>query len=173
MFIYVVKFSKYSAGMAPQEIMGNLSQLFHAFDDAAANYPSIIKIKLIGDVYMCAAGLFSPADTPDIVHTEELLRFGLDCLLAVEELNIRLSSSLQVRIGMNTGGPILAGILGTDKPVFDIIGDTINVVARLQSTDVASKIQISQASYDIIKDLDFDIEPRGEVFLKGKGKQNA
>ena len=67
----------------------------------------------------------------------------------------------------------MAGVLGTDKPVFDIISDTINVASRLQSTDIPGHIQISQATCDLVKDLDFQIEPRGEVFLKGKGNQIA
>lgn len=80
---------------------------------------------------------------------------------------------LNVRIGINTGGPLIAGVLGTDKPTFDIIGDPINVASRLQSTDMPGRIQISQATYDLINQLDFLIESRGEVFLKGKGKQQA
>lgn len=74
---------------------------------------------------------------------------------------------------MNSGGPLIAGVLGTDKPVFDIIGDTINVALRLQSTDIPSRVQISQSTYDLISNLDFNVEPRGEILLKGKGKSNA
>ena len=67
----------------------------------------------------------------------------------------------------------MAGVLGTDKPVFDIIGDPINVAARLQTTDVPGKAQIPKATYELICDEDFYIEERGEVFLKGKGKTIA
>jgi hypothetical protein len=65
---------------------------------------------------------------------------------------------------------VLAGVLGTDKPVFDIIGDPINVAARLQTTDVPGKVQIPQSTYELILCADFKIEQRGETFLKGKGK---
>jgi class 3 adenylate cyclase len=74
---------------------------------------------------------------------------------------------------VNTGGPIIAGVLGTDKPVFDIIGDPINIAARLQSTCLPNRVQISEDTYNLLKDLDFTIEPRGEIFLKGKGKRPA
>lgn len=70
-----------------------------------------------------------------------------------------------------SGGPILAGVLGSNKPVFDIIGDPINVAARLQTSDVPGKVQISKAIYDIVCDRNFNIEERGEIFLKVKVQQ--
>jgi len=172
MFIDIVKFSEYSANLTPQEIMGNLSTLFAAFDESLAKYPLLTKIKLIGDVYMCASGLFSSEDQ-NANHAEQIIRFGLDALQQLEETNIKLNANLNVRIGVNSGGPLIAGVLGTDKPVFDIIGDPINVASRLCSTDIAGRIQISQGTYDMISQLDFSIEQRGEIFLKGKGKTMA
>lgn len=70
-----------------------------------------------------------------------------------------------------SGGPILAGVLGSNKPVFDIIGDPINVAARLQTSDVPGKVQISKAIYDLVCDCNFNIEERGEIFLKVKVQQ--
>ncbi|OHT03304.1 Adenylate and Guanylate cyclase catalytic domain containing protein [Tritrichomonas foetus] len=169
-FIDIQRFSEYSASLTPTQIMGHLSMLFEAFDKAISNYPLMIKIKLIGDIYMAAAGLFTP-DEPPAHHAEQTVRFALEALNELDEVNVKLSSSLQVRIGINSGGPLIAGVLGTDKPVFDIIGDPINVAARLQSTDIAGRIQISTGTYELISHLDFNIEKRGEVFLKGKGKQ--
>lgn len=171
-FIDIVKFSDYAASLSPQEIMGNLSQVFAAFDGACAKYPLMTKIKLIGDVYMAAAGLFTTDSQPQ-AHAEQIVRFGLDCLQELDEVNLRMNANLAVRIGVNSGGPILAGVLGTDKPVFDIIGDPINVASRLQSTDIPGHIQIPQSTYDLISGLDFGIEKRGEVFLKGKGQTMA
>lgn len=172
MFIDIVKFSEYAASLTPQEIMGNLSLIFAGFDELITKYELLTKIKLIGDVYMCAGGLFTP-DEPPVSHAEQMTKFGLDCLQALEDANVKLTAMLNVRIGINTGGPLIAGVLGTDKPTFDIIGDPINISSRLQSTDIPGKIQISQNTYDLINGLDFMIEERGEVFLKGKGKQLA
>lgn len=172
MFIDIVKFSDYAASLTPQEIMGNLSLIFAGFDEAITQYELLTKIKLIGDVYMCAGGLFSPDEQP-VTHAEQMTKFGLECLQVLEDSNVKLNTMLNVRVGINTGGPLIAGVLGTDKPTFDIIGDPINVSSRLQSTDVPGRIQISQATYDLINQLDFLIESRGEVFLKGKGKQQA
>lgn len=168
MFIDFVKFSDFSSNLTPSQIMGTLSTLFGGYDENLSKYPLITKIKLIGDVYMCASGLFTPQEPPQN-HAEQLIRFGLDALSLVEEMNIKYSTSLSVRIGMNSGGPLITGVLGSDKPVFDIIGDPINIASRLQSTDIPGRIQISQASYELVTGLDFNIEPRGEVYLKGKG----
>ena len=170
-FIDIVKFSEYSSNLTPQEIMRNLSLVFARFDETIAKYPSMIKIKLIGDVYMAAGGLFGKPEDPPNYHAEETVKFGLECITQMEEINVKLNSSLEVRVGVNTGGPLLGGILGTDKPVFDIIGDTINVASRLQSTDIPCHVQISKATQELLDPSQFSIEERGEVFLKGKGKQ--
>lgn len=171
-FIDIVKFSDYAATLSPSQIMENLSAIFARFDILCAKYPLITKIKLIGDVYMAAAGLFTPEE-PVSNHASQIVQFGLDVLVALEEVNCQLDSSLQVRIGVNTDGPLIAGVLGTDKPVFDIIGDPINVAARLQSTCIPMTVQISQPTYEAISSLSFNIEQRGEVELKGKGKKMA
>ncbi|OHT16587.1 Adenylate and Guanylate cyclase catalytic domain containing protein [Tritrichomonas foetus] len=171
-FIDIVKFSDYAASLTPQEIMGNLSLIFAEFDESISKYDLLIKIKLIGDVYMCAGGLFTP-DEPPSSHAEQMLHFALDAVQILEETNVKLNAVLNVRIGVNTGGPLIAGVLGTDRPTFDIIGDPINVASRLQSTDVPGRVQISQGTYDLVHNMDFSIEPRGEIFLKGKGNQPA
>ena len=172
-FTDVVRFSEYASTLTPPEIMGSLSTMFAAFDTSAKKYKLLTKIKLIGDIYMAAAGLFADEKTPPSAHAEEILRFGLDCLTELEDVNLKLNANLQLRVGINSGGPLLAGVLGTDKPVFDIIGDPINVAARLQTTDIPGKIQIPKSTYDLVSEEDFTIEERGEVFLKGKGKTMA
>ncbi|OHT00793.1 Adenylate and Guanylate cyclase catalytic domain containing protein [Tritrichomonas foetus] len=169
-FIDIEKFSNYSASLSASEIMQNLGLVFTAYDKLLYKYDLLIKIKLIGDDYMCAAGLFN-LDVEPCQHAIQVVSFALECLDAIEELNEQLNASLQVRIGINSGGPLIAGVLGTDKPLFDIIGDPINVAARLQSTDIPGLAQISQACYDLVAKESFRIEQRGEVELKGKGKQ--
>jgi PAS domain S-box-containing protein len=172
MFIDIVKFSEYAANLTPQDIMGNLSQIFAEFDQACSKYPLLIKIKLIGDVYMCAGGLFSP-DVAPASHAEQMVRFAVDALQVIEAVNEQFGAALAVRIGINSGGPILAGVLGTDRPTFDIIGDPINIAARLQSTDPPGKIHISEGTQSLIAGMDFPIEYRGETELKGKGKMKT
>lgn len=172
-FIDIQKFSDYAANLAPSQIMENLSLVFATFDNICAKYPLITKIKLIGDVYMAAGGLFCGPDDPPTAHAQQVVQFALDVLQGLEEVNTQLNASLAVRIGVNTDGPLIAGVLGTDKPVFDIIGDTINVASRLQSNGIPGTVQISQGTYDCIKECGFHIEQRGLLELKGKGKKMA
>ena len=172
-FIDIVRFSEYAANLTPSQILGTLSLIFAEFDTIIAKYQLLIKIKLIGDVYMAAGGLFMKEDNPTL-HAEQMVQFACEALGAIDDANTQLSSNLAVRIGVNTGGPIIAGVLGTDKPAFDIIGDPINVASRLQSTSLPGRIQISQATKDLISGLNgLEIELRNEVFLKGKGKTQA
>jgi PAS domain S-box-containing protein len=169
-FIDVEKFSDYTANLQPKEIMQNLGMVFTGYDKLLAKYNLITKIKLIGDDYMAAGGLF--LTEPDAEgHSNQVLQFALGCLEAVEQVNEQLQASLEVRIGVNTDGPLIAGVLGTEKPLFDIIGDPINVAARLQSTCIPGHVQISQKTYNLVATGPYHIEQRGEIELKGKGKQ--
>jgi class 3 adenylate cyclase len=171
-FVDIEKFSDYAALLTPQETMRSLAVIFDGYDSAITKYPLCMKMKFVGDVYIMASGIFSPEVDP-VRHAEETVRFSLDCLAVIEEANRQLDATLGVRIGVNTGGPLTAGVLGSDKPLFDILGDPINIAARLQSTDPCGKVQISEDTFSLVKDLDFNIAPRGMVFLKGKGERPA
>lgn len=169
MFIDIVKFTEVSSTMTPSEIMQLLTSVFEMFDNFLKKYNDIIKIKLIGDVYMSASGLFNDKDPPQF-HAQQMVKFGLDCIQGLEEFNIKNNLLLAVRVGVNCGGPIIAGVLGTDKPTFDIIGDPINIASRLQSTSLPGQIQISSEVHNMLADSDIEDQYRGEVMLKGKGK---
>lgn len=167
-FIDIEKFSNFMSSLSASELMTNLSNIFNAYDSNLAKYSLMTKIKLIGDDYMAAAGLFSEDHTPD-KHANQALMFALDCLDSIEDINLHLNTNLQVRVGINTDGPLIAGVLGTDKPLFDIIGDPINVAARMQSHDIPGLIQISQKTYDLVATGPYTIDQRGEIPIKGKG----
>jgi PAS domain S-box-containing protein len=169
-FIDIVKFSEYAESLTPADIMRNLSMVFQGFDEGLARYAQLIKIKLIGDVYMAAGGLFSPEESPQ-THAGQIVQFGLDAIAILEDVNAQLAANLTVRIGANTDGPLTAGVLGKDQPVFDIIGDPINTASRLQSTCEIGAVQISQSTFELVQRMGFSIEKRGEIFLKGKGKR--
>ncbi|EAY19483.1 Adenylate and Guanylate cyclase catalytic domain containing protein [Trichomonas vaginalis G3] len=171
-FIDIVKFSNYAATLSPAQIMDHLSIIFAKFDTLVAKYNLITKIKLIGDVYMAAAGLFGTDIAPE-KHASQMVNFALESLTALDEANNMFNSNLMTRIGINTNGPLIAGVLGTDKPVFDIIGDPINVASRLQSTGIPGTVQISEETYKLIVNMNYNIERRGEIELKGKGKKMA
>jgi class 3 adenylate cyclase len=113
---------------------------------------------------MYAAGLFDNCD-PEVSTTDVVL-YAIECLQCIEDQNTKMDINLSVRIGVNTGGPIIAGVLGSDSPAFDIIGDAINVASRLQSPP--DTVQISQATHDYRVKLNLPLQRRENVMLKGK-----
>jgi PAS domain S-box-containing protein len=172
-FLDIVRFSDFAALLSPQETLHALSHIFDGYDKAIEKYDLCLKMKFVGDVYMVAAGLFAPGSEPS-QHAGQTVHFGLDCLEVIDEANHVLDANLSVRIGVNTGGPLTAGVLGVDKPLFDILGDPINVAARLQSTAPPGRVQVSEGTHALIcESADLVIEPRGEVMLKGKGMRPA
>jgi hypothetical protein len=114
MFIDIQWFSDCASNLTPQQIMGNLSLILGAFDTVRGKYQQVIKINLLGDLLMCAAGLCTQ-DDPTITHAEQMITFALDCLLELDDINIQLDANLMIRIGINTGGPIPAGVLRIDN----------------------------------------------------------
>jgi class 3 adenylate cyclase len=117
---------------------------------------------------MCASGLFDQQNPSQ--NAVEIVAFALDCLQMLEDLDMKRNINLKVRIGINSGGPIIAGVLGTDNRVFDIIGDAINVAARLQSTSPENTIQMSESTHDHVAHLGLPMKLRENVMLKGKGE---
>ncbi|OHT13545.1 Adenylate and Guanylate cyclase catalytic domain containing protein [Tritrichomonas foetus] len=169
-FIDIEKFSVYASSLTANDIMRNLSKIFTTFEKISMKFDMITKIKLIGDIYMAAGGLFNPDAEPS-THADQVIQFGLQALDAIEELNIQLNANLQIRIGVNTDGPLIAGVLGAERPLFDIVGGPILVAAKLQQTDVAGSIQISEGTYKHIAGTCYRIVQRGLMNLGNGVKQ--
>lgn len=121
---------------------------------------------------MAACWLFMGEDDPS-EHARQCLDFAIRVLDILDDTNIKLNVSLQIRIWVNAEGPIIAGVLGTENRVFDIIGNTINVASRLEHKAEPGHILISEKNYDLVNMLGYDIVPIGKVFLKGKGDMQA
>jgi class 3 adenylate cyclase len=170
-FIDIDKFGAFCVGLQPQQIMGTLQAVFVALDELVPRYDLVTRIKYTRDIWMGAAGLFG--ENEPMAHAEQAVRLSLDALTVLEDVNAKLDANLQVRIGINTGGPIISGVLGTDKPIFDVIGDPIDIAARLQTSGSPGRIQVSEDTYGLVRNLDFEIEPRGRVSFKGKGERMA
>jgi guanylate cyclase len=161
LFADVVDFTPMSAHMAPTDLVELLNEVFTYFDEVADDL-GIEKIKTIGDCYMAASGVPDRrADHANIV-TEMALRVR-DYVAAHDFRGQRL----QFRIGINSG-PLVAGVIGTRKFIYDLWGDAVNTASRMESHGEQGTIQITRTTFELIKD-DFVCEPRGEVTVKGKG----
>jgi class 3 adenylate cyclase len=115
---------------------------------------------------MCAAGLFDNCD-PE-ANTTDVVLYAIDCLQCIKDQNTKMDINVSIRIGVNTGGPIIAGVLGSDSPAFGIIEDAITVASRLQSTSPPDTVQISQATHDSTVKLNLPLQRRENVMLKEK-----
>jgi adenylate cyclase len=160
LFADVVGFTPMSAAMSPRELVGVLDELFTSFDGFVTEL-GLEKIKTVGDAYMVAAGV--PEARPD--HARAMAEFALRIRDHVAT-NLVDGRRLSLRIGMSSG-PLTAGIIGTHKFSYDLWGDTVNIASRMESEGIPESIQISPASYELLKQ-DYVCEPRGLIEVKGK-----
>ena len=155
-----------SAEVSPNEMVGLLNEIFSHFDSLIDLY-GVEKIETVGDEYMAACGV--PRPHPQ--HAQAIARLALDMSSYMASLTPRYGRRLEVRIGIHSG-PIVAGVIGRKKFAFELFGDTVNTANRMQSHGVPSRIQVTRATFELLKD-EFVCEPRGPVMIKGKGEMET
>jgi guanylate cyclase len=166
LFADVVDFTPLSERLAPAEIVVLLDDLFSHFD-ALAERHGLEKIKTIGDCYMVAAGVPSPR--PD--HAPALALMALDMQAAMRSVDEVGHLGLELRVGINSG-PVVAGVIGRRRFLYDLWGDAVNTASRMESYGASGRIQITRATKELLGD-EFVCEPRGTIPLKGKGEMEA
>ncbi|BAB72619.1 adenylate/guanylate cyclase domain-containing protein [Anabaena sp. FACHB-709] len=162
MFADIVGFTDLSGRIPPQRLVDLLNQIFSRFDLLAESY-NLEKIKTIGDAYMVVGGLPNPR--PD--HAIAIAHMGLDILDAIAQFNLDTGEQFKIRIGINSG-PVVAGVIGIKKFIYDLWGDTVNIASRMESHGTPNRIHVSAASHELLKDS-FLFEDRGVTAIKGKG----
>jgi class 3 adenylate cyclase len=161
LFADLVGFTGLAERMSPVQLVDTLDELFSRFDDLAARH-GLEKIKTIGDAYMVVGGV--PAPRPDHALAVAHLALQMRDLVAHR-------SDLQIRIGIHSG-PVVAGVIGARKFMFDLWGDTVNLASRMESHGVPGAIQVSAATAALLEPA-FVCEPRGAIAIKGKPDQQA
>jgi class 3 adenylate cyclase len=160
-------FSKMADDMSPQEVVTELNECFIAFDEIIVKY-NLEKIKTIGDSYMCAGGI----PTEDDKHYNNIIQAGLEIRDFMHGHNMEREAKGQapweIRIGINTG-PIVAGVVGRKKYAYDIWGGTVNVASRMESNGEPGKVNISAATYELIKNS-YRCTYRGKINAKNVGE---
>jgi adenylate cyclase len=163
LFADVVDFTPLSGRLDAREVVALLDRLFTSFDELVDRY-DVEKIKTIGDCYMAAAGV--PTPRQDHAHALARLAFEMrecakTCLPEGTEHDLRL------RIGISSG-PVVAGVIGRRRFLYDLWGDTVNMASRMESHGTPDAIQITRSTWELLRD-DFVTEPLGLVDVKGKG----
>lgn len=166
LFADIVGFTNLASTHSAAEIVTILNGMFTAFDGAVREH-GVEKIKTIGDCYMAVAGLPEPCTDP----TRTIAETALDFLDLVKAYGERLGIPFSVRIGINSG-PVVAGVIGTMKFIYDLWGDTVNVASRMESTGVPGAIQVTRAVYERLGG-EYEFENRGPIAVKGKGEMNV
>ena len=165
-FADLVGFTAMSSEMPPSEVVTLLNGLFSRFDEAAHEL-GIEKIKTVGDAYMAVCGL--PLAVPD--HAARMVRMAIRMVHITREHAMEHKVSMKLRVGINRG-PVVAGVIGKSKYIYDLWGDTVNLASRMESGGVPDMIQVTRPVYEKLKDQ-FVFEPRGEIEVKGKGSVEA
>ncbi len=166
LFADMVNFTPLSASMPPAEMVDLLNEVFTYFDSLVEKY-GVEKIRTIGDSYMVAAGV--PRPRPD--HARVLVRMALEMRDYVSQHTFCGNQRVNFRIGVNSG-PVVAGVIGRKKFIYDLWGDAVNTASRMESHGVMGKIQITRATYELIQN-EFVCEPRGAITVKGKGEMEV
>src|SRR5450432_230758 len=160
-------FTKHADSLSPHEIVSELNTCFMAFDDIIEKC-NLEKIKTIGDSYMCAGGITSANES----HTLNMIQAGHDIQLFMNMRNEeRIFQGLEpwnLRIGIHVG-PVVAGVVGRKKYAYEIWGSTVNIASRMESNGEPGMINISAATYELIKEHYLCVY-RGKIFAKNIGE---
>ena len=162
LFADLAGFTKLSSTISATDVVMQLNSIFSLFDGLLIKY-SLEKIKTIGDCYMLVGGL----PKPDKNHADSVARMALEMLDTIEQINTKTDQSLKVRIGINSG-PVAAGVIGKEKFIYDLWGDTVNVASRMETFGSNSKIHVSLNTYLQLRDY-YNFTKRDEINIPGKG----
>ncbi|HEY9709261.1 MAG TPA: adenylate/guanylate cyclase domain-containing protein [Oculatellaceae cyanobacterium] len=162
LFADIVGFTEFSARTSPKELIKILNLIFSKFDQLAERH-GLEKIKTIGDSYMVVAGL----PTPRKDHAIAIAEMALDMQAEMVRVGNQTGEAFKLRIGINSG-PVVAGVIGIKKFFYDLWGDTVNVASRMEAQGVDGAIQVTAATYELLRDK-YLFEERGVISVKGKG----
>jgi len=162
LFADIADFTPLSARLSPQRVVEALDAVFSEFDKIAGRF-ELEKIKTVGDCYMMVGGL--PQARPD--HADLVAKAALEMVPALSALGKQLKLPLNARIGLHSGA-VVAGVIGRQKFIYDLWGDTVNTASRMESQGVNNRIHCTEQVYKLLAPR-FSFESRGEIDIKGKG----
>jgi adenylate cyclase len=166
LFADIVGFTELATRLPPRELVGILNGIFSGFDALLGRH-GLEKIKTIGDAYLVAGGVQIPRSD----HAPAVASMALDMCESLRQYNERNGTSFSMRVGMNSG-PVVAGVIGTHRFIFDLWGDAVNVASRMESHSEPGRIQLTEATWRLLRGR-YRFEERGIIPVKGKGKMRT
>ena len=163
LFADIVDFTLWSSNRKPQEVLTALNIIFSRFDALVDEY-DLEKVKTVGDAYMVVSGVPTPRKDNVRVIAEMALSMQKVCA----ELRSQGDLPFSIRVGIHCG-PVVAGVIGNKKIIYDLWGDTVNVASRMESTGASDRIQASDLIYEKIRN-EYEFEKRGSIPVKGRGE---
>lgn len=163
LFSDFVGFTEESVRLGPKNLIRELNELFTIFDTIIEEN-SCERIKTIGDAYVAVCGM----PVSDALHAEKMVAAAIEIIQKIKLRNSERNTNWQVRIGISSG-PVVGGIVGIKKYIYDIFGDTVNMAARMEQHSEPMEINISSSTYNLLKS-NFICQPRNNVTVKGKGE---
>lgn len=163
-FIDIVHFTAISSKLKPEVVISELNELFSGFDDIAGRF-DCERIKTIGDAYFCTCGI----SKSDPRHVEKMADAAITMLRFLQYRNTTAEHQWQVRIGMHVGS-VVGGIVGIDKYLYDVFGDTVNIASRLEALSSPMHINVSEEVHRRLAGQ-FSFSEPTHVMMKGKGQQ--
>ncbi|HBB92819.1 MAG TPA: hypothetical protein DC042_14165 [Bacteroidales bacterium] len=159
-------FTRIAEGMSPNELVTELNDFFHAFDDIVERH-NLEKIKTIGDAYMCAGGI--PAENS--THPFDAVEAGFEMQRFIASRNLERAANGQepweLRVGIHTG-PVVAGVVGRKKYAYDIWGSTVNIASRMESNGEVGRVNISMSTFNLVREK-YQCHYRGKITAKNLG----
>ncbi|MEG3908960.1 adenylate/guanylate cyclase domain-containing protein [Microcoleus sp. w2-18bC1] len=166
LFADIVGFTQLSSRVSPTELVALLNDIFSTFDNLAERH-GLEKIKTIGDAYMVVGGLPMPRRD----HAEAIAEMALDMQQAITDFSNTHNQDFSIRIGINSG-PVVAGVIGIKKFIYDLWGDTVNTASRMESHGLPGCIHVTETTYQQLREKYF-FENRGAIEVKGKGQMTT
>ena len=166
LFADISDFSGLAKQLSPTELVELLNQLFSKYDEIAENH-GLEKIKTIGDAYMAAAGLPQPRKD----HAHAAAAMAIEMLAATQQTKTPNGVPLKIRIGLNSG-PVVAGVIGKKRFIYDLWGDTVNLASRMESHGSSDQIHMTTTTRNLLNPTFTTVE-RGEIDIKGIGSMRT